>query len=314
MRYWMLLLILALAGGVWGQGGMLLVGEAAAPPPPAQLLLDEYPGAAAAYSLRKLRAGYTGNCIQVRRSDTNALADIGFVNNYLDTVGLKAFCPVGVNCFVRTWYEQSGNALHVTMVTENSRQPQVVASGALLRQGGEVVVAFDGINDYLTRTGNFLSSTSAASMFVVTNFDNAIKGARDIIGGLSDNTGTRFDFLLLRQGIVSGVIDFYIEGEITSSPSQTGVTTTAERLYAAIYNNTVRRYIYANAVLLHNYTGETALNLGALDDATQFDLGTEIALSAYLDGNIKEFIIWPTDQDANRAAIQTAINSFYTTY
>jgi hypothetical protein len=36
------------------------------------LLLDDYPNAAVAYSLRKLRTDYTGNSIRVRRSSDNA--------------------------------------------------------------------------------------------------------------------------------------------------------------------------------------------------------------------------------------------------
>ena len=41
-------------------------------------LLDLYPSAAAAYSVRKLRAAYTGNAIRVRRSSDNTEQNIGF--------------------------------------------------------------------------------------------------------------------------------------------------------------------------------------------------------------------------------------------
>jgi hypothetical protein len=52
-------------------------------------LLDDYPTAAAAYSLRKLRNGYSGNAIRVRRSSDNAELNIGFVANELDTAHLQ---------------------------------------------------------------------------------------------------------------------------------------------------------------------------------------------------------------------------------
>ena len=42
------------------------------------LLLDIYTGAAAAYSVRKLRNAYTGSAIRVRRSSDNTEQDIGF--------------------------------------------------------------------------------------------------------------------------------------------------------------------------------------------------------------------------------------------
>ena len=41
-------------------------------------LLDTYPNAAAAYSVRKLRTAYTGSAIRVRRSSDNAEQNIGF--------------------------------------------------------------------------------------------------------------------------------------------------------------------------------------------------------------------------------------------
>ena len=51
-------------------------------------MLDQYGDAAAAYSLRKLRNGYTGNAIRVRRSSDDAERDMGFYDNELDTVAL----------------------------------------------------------------------------------------------------------------------------------------------------------------------------------------------------------------------------------
>ena len=67
-------------------------------------LLDTYTGAAAAYSLRKLRTAYTGSAIRVRRSNDNAETDIGFnVFGELDTVSLAAHCGSN-DGFVKTWY------------------------------------------------------------------------------------------------------------------------------------------------------------------------------------------------------------------
>lgn len=54
-------------------------------------LLDSYSGGSAAYSLRKLRAAYTGSAIRVRRASDNSEQDIGFVNNQLDTASLLSF-------------------------------------------------------------------------------------------------------------------------------------------------------------------------------------------------------------------------------
>jgi hypothetical protein len=54
-------------------------------------LLNEYPNASAAYSLRKVDSAYAGSAIKVRRSSDNTEQDIGFVNNQLDTSSLTTF-------------------------------------------------------------------------------------------------------------------------------------------------------------------------------------------------------------------------------
>jgi hypothetical protein len=59
------------------------------------LLLDLFPNAAVAYSLRKLRTAYTGAAIRVRRSSDNAEQDINFVAGGLNTQSLLDF--VGYN-------------------------------------------------------------------------------------------------------------------------------------------------------------------------------------------------------------------------
>jgi len=54
-------------------------------------ILDEYPGAAAAYSLRLLNTDYTGDAIVVRRASDNTTQNIGFI----DDSGLRLFCRLG---------------------------------------------------------------------------------------------------------------------------------------------------------------------------------------------------------------------------
>ena len=64
--------------------------------------------AAPSYSLRLLSSSYTGAAIQVRRSNDNAIMDIGFSAGNLDTVTLKTFTGAN-NSYVSIWYDQSGN-------------------------------------------------------------------------------------------------------------------------------------------------------------------------------------------------------------
>ena len=96
-------------------------------------LLDQYPNAAAAYSLRKLDCDYSGYAVRVRRSSDNAEQDIGFTaNGDFDTSSLKIF--VGSNDgHVTKWYDQSGNGLNAIQTTSAS-QPRIVNSGVVFRK------------------------------------------------------------------------------------------------------------------------------------------------------------------------------------
>ncbi len=57
-------------------------------------LLDDYPSAAAAYSVRKLRSAYTGSAIRVRRASDNAEQNIGFQADMSHTL----LYTMGYNC------------------------------------------------------------------------------------------------------------------------------------------------------------------------------------------------------------------------
>jgi len=110
------------------------------------LLLDVYTGAAAAYSLRKLRTTYTGAAIRVRRSSDNTEQDIGFVGVDLDTVSLKNFVGAN-NGFVTTWYDQSTSKNVAQSAAAN--QPRIVNAGVVDRLNGKPAIMFDGSNDFL---------------------------------------------------------------------------------------------------------------------------------------------------------------------
>jgi hypothetical protein len=103
--------------------------------------LDKFDGAAAAYSLRKLRLDYNGDAVRVRRSSDNAEQDIGFSGGTLDTNALTSF--VGSNDgYVVTWYDQSGNGRDASQSTQGD-QPQIVSSGSVLTYQGEPAIKTD---------------------------------------------------------------------------------------------------------------------------------------------------------------------------
>jgi hypothetical protein len=125
-------------------------------PVPPTLLLDLYPNAAAAYSLRKLRAAYSGSAVRVRKevSSVSSETDIGFAaDGSLDTASLLAFASDADSgdVFVVTWYDQSlsNNATQSTA----ANQPKIVSGGSLVTENGKPAIDFDGVNDYFTLGG-----------------------------------------------------------------------------------------------------------------------------------------------------------------
>ena len=88
----------------------------------ASLLLDLYPSAAVAYSLRKLRTAYTGAAIRVRRSSDNAEQDINFVGGNLDTASMINF--VGQNLW--TYSEEWNQAVWVKLQLNTTGTPSYI--------------------------------------------------------------------------------------------------------------------------------------------------------------------------------------------
>lgn len=101
--------------------------------------LDHVGGPAAAYSLRKLTSGYSGSAIRVRRSNDNAVQDIGFTTaGDLDTGALLTFVANN-SAYVTTWYDQSGNSRHATNATA-AAQPRIVNAGVIDTLNGKPTI------------------------------------------------------------------------------------------------------------------------------------------------------------------------------
>lgn len=130
------------------------IGAAVMPAGQVEQLLETYSGSAIAYSTRKIRSGYSGPAIRVRRSSDNAEQDIQFTAaGDLDTAALLAFTGTS-NGFVTKWYDQSGNRRDIVQATAN-KQPQISINGIVLTEKGRPTV---------TSTGNSYLGTASLAM------------------------------------------------------------------------------------------------------------------------------------------------------
>lgn len=261
-------------------------------------LLDTYSGAAAAYSLRKLRTAYTGNAIRVRRASDNTEQNIGFVNNVLDTASLTSFCS-GTNGFVTTWYDQSGNGRDATQTTA-ANQPQIVSSGSVILESNKACISSP--NGYLTLSRTWAISLSNPQLFYVGKIttlyqfnysghwiDLGNDGINNHFINDSGDTGTH-------QDIFSASRKKY--GTFNANLNQRylecyeHVTTTTTR-----YLNGIDRGSLANTLVTPN-------NLIIGGSSSQYPST----------GTIQEVIIYATGNSSNRTGIETNINNFYSIY
>lgn len=146
-----------------------------------------------AYSLRRMRCAYSGAAIRVRRSSDNATQDIGFtVSGDLDTAALKTFVGSG-NGFVNIWYDQSGNGKNLSQSTA-SNQPQIVATGVVIRQNGKPTVRFTASSvNTLRFSGTISSGSGAFSVLAISSRTNATltAGSEMFAWGNNSSPGNR---------------------------------------------------------------------------------------------------------------------------
>ena len=284
-------------------------------------LLDLYPSAAAAYSLRKLRTAYTGSAIRVRRSSDNTEQNIGFVNNQLDTSSLTSFCS-GTNGFVTTWYDQSGNGYNATQTTA-ANQPQIVSSGSVIVDNGSPCISCS-TSSILTNSSFIPTSSIGLSCFNVYSTSLAAAANADSLilysfGGSSNN--------YLQKGPPTGFlsgeyITFYrVFGGLNGRLGST--------LYRRDLNTSVVEsefYLSSGFTLFQNSQIQTMdlVSGGATTSSNWSPSAFGFTGGLYLNSTtnnsssqnckIQEMIFYDNDQSSNRTGISTNINDFYSIY
>jgi len=276
------------------------------------LLLDTYTGAAAAYSLRKLRSGYSGNAIKVRRSvGSPAETDIGFVDNELDIATLESFCS-GTDGFVTTWYDQSGNGYDATQTTA-SNQPKIVSSGSVLTDSsGNPIIKYGSSPSvsYLV-TSTITMGNDELTIFVYRNVQDSIQMVAELSTSTSTNTGS-FYVSTYNGGYESPLS----RGSATVSATQKALFTTptlGTRIVETDYHkiSTDLTQIYVNGTQGTDGTGDKGS--GTFNDYPLY-FGARAGSVIPFTGFLSEFIMYKQNELSNRTGIETNINDFYSIY
>jgi hypothetical protein len=261
-----------------------------------ELLLDLYPGAAAAYSLRKLNSAYTGSSIRVRRTDLQEL-DIGFTSTgELDTAALVAFAGSS-SAFVTTWYDQSENGRNATQSTA-LLQPTIVDAGNLIAENGKIAVRFNQIH-FLKTIGTAFNSLQTTIIAVSRQNINEFNYLRLVsIGSFSSGYTivSQFDANAMTGG-ANGTLAVF--GGVKLSQNVT-----------LLYNDATKLYLTQNNVEL-GFVNKTVTSYGNKD---LFIASDSDNTTTKWRGTIQEIIVYPLNQSANNLGIQTNINDFYSIY
>lgn len=249
-------------------------------------LLSDYPGASVGYSLRLLRAAYTGSLVTVRRSSDNATQ--GFNETQINGSGagsLTTFCSA-TNGFVTTWHDQSGNGNNATQ-SDTSLQPQIVTSGTVNTLNGEPCLTYN--NSGTTSLTFDTRLTDIISVFQVLNIDSAQTGAVGFL--LGDSSAFSY------HGGNSTWLNSFDAAAVVVNGSN--------RLNNAITNLTTTNRVSSQVLISMIHTGSATASRLSKDRSID---GRSIR------GNMQELILYNSSQSANVAAINGNINAHYGIY
>jgi hypothetical protein len=265
-------------------------------PKPTPYLLDTYEGAAAAYSLRRLRSAYTGAAVRVRRASNNDELDIYFDGQgNLDTASLEAFCA-GTDGFVKVWYDQGPGGNDAEQTTTAS-QPQIVDAGTVIYENGLPAVEFDGASSFL-ESGTLTTATQPISIITTsTSFNNTVSGAIISTNDANDiNDFYRYD----------GGFAINAGTTLTSAPGVTYANNTQYLRFSLFDGGSSEIFVNGTSVV----SGDA--NTAGLNGTLW--IGRFGVAGTILTGVIQEVIIYASDQTSNRTGIETNVNDFYSIY
>lgn len=269
--------------GGYTPGKLLLKKDSVAP-----LLLDSYPGAAAAYSLRSLSLAYGGPVVRVRRSSDNTEAD--FTAAQVPDGTLTTFCGAG-DGFVRTWYDQTGGSADATQTT-TANQPKIVSSGALVTHASKPAISWSG--NPVRLNADSLRNKATLSSFIVKN-------TSDTDYAIFNGASNAYSYIATQSSSSTGIIANYGTPTLFANNVQ--------------FTGTTRGQVYTH---LDGYKLEVHLNASISSFWNWFDIGVynrgSNGNSFDYVGTIQELIFYPSDVSSNRVAIQNNINAHYSIY
>ena len=310
-----------------------------------ELLLNKYPNAAAAYSLRLLDGYYRGPLVRVRRDDGVEVDVYPDYNNQLSLDSLVTNVPndddtttnpdinedytfvlslsslgefVGATGYSSTisatdatvcvWYDQSSTD---GVANENDAKQVTALNQPLIVSSGVIVTDNGKPALNLGGTNNVLSIGNVP-LYSNTNGQSifAVFNRSSSDGGVITkySTASQREF---RLTFGTSIIVYGVQSNPSSYNSNeevvTPVSNDAQNLATAVWNPNTSTSVALNGGVFSNANSPAA---SATNTARSVNMG-EYNDSTYMNGKLQELIIYPSDQSTNRTDIEEDINSFY---
>lgn len=261
---------------------------------------------------RRLRTGYIGNIIRVRRSSDNNEQDFGYLTNgSVDVAAVVTFCGAG-DGFLTTIYDQSGLGRNLIQ-TSSAVQPLVVSSGVANTKNGKLTAVFN-TNPYMTVPSSgsvykFLHDGTSSTICSVQEVSDtaSVKGFLGTYLSAA-NAGTRIN-MSATEGVsvlVSiSVVQAVKTSEVLTYNAMT-VLLDADNPVAAD-----RESVWLDGSSVELTPSNAFTNSPSFADS--IDLAVGYNWLNYFTGSICELIIWSQDISANRAVWQSNAKTFWGT-
>ena len=253
------------------------------------LLLEDYPGAVLACSVRKVSGAYTGDCMTVRRASDNTEQDIGFdASGNLDTAAIATFCGTSSG-YVSKWYDQSGSS-NDWVQTGASNQPQIYDGSQVLKVNTKPSIRFLDTPSYMQQATQAMPTSGGYAFAMMGVNPTATNRAFGVIG--SNNAAVVAG--LARDGNVGAnvinmtVSGYYVNGTQITSPNQ-------DKLYDAAQEQ--------GLIHLADYANTSGTNYNYWPSYPH--------LTFYANAQMQEFIAYHSDQSSNQSAIETDMQTYY---
>jgi hypothetical protein len=256
-------------------------------------ILDTYPTAKIAYSLRLLTNSYAGQCIRIRRASDDAELNVGFASGVVNQSAITSFCS-GTDGFITTWYDQSGNANDATRVV-TADQPKIhdSSTGVLVATNGKPAMLFDGSTDFFNVT-SFDTVQQCTQLLIMSRASTGIIS----IGIGSSPAANAHPFLWFTNNTM-------YTGFGTTTIHDTAQTNTGDFIITTLRTSAddVKMWRNSTALTTRNYAN-TVVEINRLGNRAGF----------LHDGYMQEAIYWEADQESNQSAIETDANNFYSIF